>query len=71
MIFPGINNRRTIVSEVYKILPQGFTPITYSLGQAVRDLAPYKGEKSIILISDGLETCGGDPCDLAGQIGVS
>ena len=31
----------------------------------------YSGEKSIILISDGLETCGGDPCELAQTINLS
>lgn len=65
LVLPGINNRRAIISEIYKILPRGFTPITYSLSQAVQDLIPYKGEKVIILISDGLETCGGDPCQLS------
>ncbi len=68
VIVPGTNNRRAIVSEIYKILPQGFTPITYSLSQAVQDLTPYNGDKSIILISDGLETCGGDPCQLAKEL---
>ena len=70
LVFPDTNNRRTIISEIYKVLPKGFTPITYSLLQAVRDLTPYKGEKSIILISDGLETCGGDPCELAHEINL-
>ena len=65
LVLPGINNRRAIISEVYKVLPRGFTPITYSLSQAAQDLIPYNGEKSIILISDGLETCGSDPCQLA------
>lgn len=71
LVLPNTENRRLIVSEIYKILPKGFTPITYSLSQAVVDLAPYKGEKSIILISDGLETCGGDPCQLAQNINTS
>ena len=68
VIVPGVNNRRAIVSEIFKILPQGFTPITYSLSQAVQDLTPYTGERSIILISDGLETCGGDPCQLSKEL---
>lgn len=71
LITPGINNRRSIISEIFKILPQGFTPITYSLSLAVQDLTAYKGEKSIILISDGLETCGGDPCHLAQELTTS
>lgn len=68
LVLPGTNNRRSIISAIYKILPRGFTPITYSLSQAVQDLISYKGEKSIILISDGLETCGGDPCQLASDL---
>ena len=68
VVIPNTNNRRTIINEIYKILPQGFTPITFSLSQAIQDIIPYKGEKSIILISDGLETCGGDPCLLAKNI---
>ena len=68
LVLPGTNNRRVIVSEAYKVLPRGLTPITYSLAEAVKDLIPYKGEKSIILISDGLETCGGDPCRLASDL---
>lgn len=71
VVIPGTNNRRSVVSEIYKILPRGFTPITYSLTQALQDIAPYEGEKSIILISDGLETCGGDPCELAQTISLS
>ena len=75
LVIAATSNRRSIIAEIYKILPRGFTPITYSLSQAVQDLAPYKGEKSIILISDGLETCGGDPCQLSqtlagGNIGL-
>lgn len=71
VVIPGTNNRRSVVSEIYKILPRGFTPITYSLSQGLQDIAPYNGEKSIILISDGLETCGGDPCELAQTISLS
>ncbi len=71
VVLPGTNNRRTIISEAYKILPRGFTPITYSLSQATRDLQSYNGDKSIILISDGLETCGGDPCKLSQDIAGS
>ena len=71
LVLPGTGNRRLIVSEIYKILPRGFTPITYSLSQALQDLAPYQGEKSIILISDGLETCGGDPCELAKSLAAT
>ena len=43
----------------------GSTPLTYGLYLAAeKDLAPYKAAatKKIILITDGGENCGGDPC---------
>lgn len=71
LVVPKINNRRTIINEIYNILPRGFTPITISLSHAVNDLVPYRGEKSIILISDGIETCGGDPCLLSQSLATN
>ena len=37
------------------------TPIGASLDKAVDDLKSVKGEKLIVLVTDGEETCGGDP----------
>jgi len=63
------NNRFMLVSQVAGIRAVGKTPISYSLEQAVHhDLANIRGPKSIILVSDGRETCDGDPCDLAVNI---
>jgi Ca-activated chloride channel family protein len=44
--------------------PLGNTPIAYSLKQAYDDL-PQDGPASIVLVSDGEENCGGDPCEVA------
>ncbi len=45
---------------------RGYTPITLALGEAARDFpAGFKGEAVIVLVSDGKETCRGDPCALA------
>ena len=40
---------------------QGYTPIAYSLGQAAGDFPPDAKERVIVLVSDGKETCAGDP----------
>lgn len=43
-------------------MPLGQTPIAYSLEQAAQDFGPSQDEEAvIILVSDGKETCGGDP----------
>jgi von Willebrand factor type A domain len=50
---------------VQTLRPLGQTPISYSLIQAADDLKDKNGKKVVILISDGEETCGGDPCATA------
>lgn len=55
---------------VNKLKPLGDTPIAYSLKKAAADL-PKGGSKSIVLVSDGEENCGGDPCKVARKISDS
>ncbi len=40
---------------------QGYTPIAFSLGQAANDFPAAAKERVIVLVSDGKETCQGDP----------
>jgi len=40
---------------------QGYTPIAFSLGQAAGDFPADAKERTIVLVSDGKETCKGDP----------
>lgn len=56
----------TIQGTLFSIKPTGWTPITYSLKQAVmNDFGTYNGKKRIILLSDGGENCDESPCDYA------
>ncbi len=59
----GTHNRRTITEAVRTLRPHGLTPLAYALQAAERDLANISGSKTIVLISDGAESCGGDPCE--------
>jgi Ca-activated chloride channel homolog len=47
--------------------PAGETPIAYSLGKAAADLGP-SGPRTILLVSDGEESCNADPCAVARQL---
>jgi Ca-activated chloride channel family protein len=47
--------------------PAGETPIAYSLGKAAADLG-QSGPRTILLVSDGEESCGTDPCAVARQL---
>jgi hypothetical protein len=56
--------------KINAVTALGYTPIADSMEQAARDL-PAGDLNSIILVSDGEETCGGDPCALAEALKAS
>ncbi|UFJ39244.1 VWA domain-containing protein [Brevibacillus humidisoli] len=54
--------------------PTGYTPIARSLQEAQNDLKGLSGEKNtniIYLVSDGIETCDGNPVEVAKQLADS
>ncbi len=61
----GPNSIQAIKNKLKMIVPKGTTPIAYSLEQSGGDF-PVPTSNSIkniiILITDGLEECDGDPC---------
>jgi hypothetical protein len=54
-------NSPAISSAIDVIKAQGYTPIGYSLEQAAGDFPPTARERVMVLVSDGKETCQGDP----------
>jgi hypothetical protein len=51
-----------MLGALNQAIPRGQTPIAYSLEQAAGDFGkPSDEARGIILVSDGEETCGGDP----------
>ncbi len=47
------------------IQPKGKTPIAEALTQAGEALQGREDDTTLVLVSDGIETCGGDPCAVA------
>ncbi len=57
------NNAMRIKNQLRYIKPKGTTPIAFALEQAAGDFPDCDNCRNIIiLITDGLEECGGDPC---------
>ncbi len=63
-------NKAALRDAVARYEPVGWTPITLSLQEAAQDFsAPGENEaNAIVLVTDGLETCGGDPCEAASAL---
>jgi hypothetical protein len=63
---PAARTGPLTVAAAKKLRAQGYTPITYVLTLAAKDFPAAPGAaKVIVLVSDGIETCKGDPCALA------
>lgn len=58
----------TAVVESYE--PVGWTPLTLALQSSELDFPESSDDaiNTVVLMTDGLETCGGDPCTIAGQL---
>jgi hypothetical protein len=58
---PSGANAGPIAAAVDGVKARGYTPIAYALEQAANDFAADARERVIVLVSDGKETCQGDP----------
>lgn len=55
-------NVQAIKQKVSEAKPTGITPIEHSLTESANDFPDNKATNMVILITDGIEECGGDPC---------
>ncbi len=56
-----------LADRLRRLTPRGMTPLTDSLRQARAQIPANAESADIILVTDGLETCRGDPCALAAE----
>jgi hypothetical protein len=62
---PASANRAAILAKTKGVRARGYTPITYVIQLAAADIGKEPGTRTIVLVSDGKETCAGDPCAAA------
>lgn len=58
------NSKATVNSEVKKIKPLGMTPLAHSANLVIEKLKSTKTKATIILVTDGIESCNGNICDV-------
>lgn len=64
----GAANRAPIHAAIAELRPRGQTPIAYALRKAAADFAAFDSERTLVLVTDGIESCGGDPVAAARQL---
>lgn len=68
VVAPQPLNSSAFLGAVNAISPKGKTPIGDSVRMAAEALRYTEDRATVILVSDGLETCNADPCALAAQL---
>ncbi|RBI82589.1 VWA domain-containing protein, partial [Rhodosalinus halophilus] len=68
LLEPAPGNAAAIQDRIDAITPRGKTPLTDAVEQAARALSHTDRPATVVLISDGLESCERDPCALAAEL---
>jgi Ca-activated chloride channel family protein len=68
LIEPASGTGPAIAAAAQDINPKGMTPISDAVRLAAEDLRFTEQKATVILITDGLETCEVDPCALASDL---
>ena len=67
---PGKPDAPAMKAKINAITPKGKTPLSAAVEQAADNLRYTKNKATVVLISDGLETCNADPCKLAEKLAM-
>lgn len=68
LVKPAVGTAAAIIAAADAINPKGMTPISQAVRLAAEDLQFTEEKATVILITDGLETCEVDPCALASEL---
>ncbi|WP_172972138.1 vWA domain-containing protein [Roseibium aquae] len=64
----GPQDGRALGQRLRTLMPRGKTPLADALRRAAAEIPATAEEADIVLVTDGLETCGGDPCAVAAEL---
>ena len=64
----GDQNREPIRRAIAGLRPTGQTPIAYALNQTSKDFSTLWDDRAVVLVTDGIESCGGDPVRAAREL---
>ncbi len=68
LVDPAPGTAGAIGNAADKLSPKGKTPLTASVRMAAEALRYTEDKATVVLITDGIETCDADPCALASEL---
>ena len=67
----GPKNADAILKKINAINPKGKTPLSEATRRAAKALKYTEERAVVLLISDGIETCGVDPCEVGAELAMN
>ncbi|MCP5048965.1 MAG: VWA domain-containing protein [bacterium] len=64
----GKSTASKIIGTVNSINPKGKTPLSHAVQHAAKELRHTEKRATVVLISDGIETCNVDPCKIGKKL---
>jgi Ca-activated chloride channel homolog len=68
LVPPAAGTGAAIIAATNKISPKGKTPLSEAVKRAAEELKYTEEKATVILVTDGLETCDADPCALGAEL---
>jgi hypothetical protein len=62
MLVPIGSDRTAVMKAINNIHPKGKTPLTEAMRLAAAQFREHEGDARVVVVSDGKESCEGDPC---------
>ena len=62
LVAPSRGDKTAVLTALHGMNARGKTPLAHSVEQAIGLLRSEEGNATVVLVSDGIESCGGDPC---------
>jgi Ca-activated chloride channel family protein len=68
LVEPAAGSAAAIAAAIDRINPKGKTPLSAAVKRAAEELRYTEEKATVILVTDGIETCDADPCALASEL---
>jgi Ca-activated chloride channel homolog len=68
LVPPAAGTGPAIIVAANRINPKGKTPLSEAVKRAAQELKYTEEKATVILVTDGLETCNADPCALGNEL---
>ncbi|MER0240244.1 VWA domain-containing protein [Fulvimarina sp. MAC8] len=67
-VSPASQSIPRIITATDRITPRGKTPLSNAVRMAAEELRYTENAATVVLVTDGIETCNADPCALASEL---